>query len=52
MMYRNTDVTALVKTSGLDWIKVVNNGGLGQAIWVGLSSLETTTKSLEAAIGC
>jgi hypothetical protein len=29
MMYRNTDVTALVKTSGLDRIKVVNNGGLG-----------------------
>jgi hypothetical protein len=52
MIYRNTDVTALVKTSGLDRIKVVNNGGLGQAIWVGLSSLETATKTLEVALGC
>jgi hypothetical protein len=50
-MYRNTDVTALVKTSGLDRVKVVNDGGLGQAIGVGLGSLETITTVLDIERG-
>lgn len=40
-MYRNTNVTTLVKTSGLDRIEIVDNGGLGQTVRVDLSSLET-----------
>jgi hypothetical protein len=41
-MYRNTNVTTLVKTGGFDRIQVVDNCGLGQALGVGLSSLEPT----------
>lgn len=40
-MYRNSNVTTHAQTSGFDRIKVVDNRGLGQAVRVGLSSLET-----------